>query len=54
MTLVEDGLFCLNEPVSRYLPELKSLMVLTEHTDGSGKVTTMLASPLIMSRRFRT
>ncbi len=23
MTLVEDGLLCLDEPVSRYLPELK-------------------------------
>jgi CubicO group peptidase (beta-lactamase class C family) len=45
MTLVEDGFCCLNEPVSRYLPELKSLMVLTEHTDGSGKVTTMLEPP---------
>lgn len=45
MTLVEDGLLCLDEHVSRYLPELKSLMVLTGHTDGSGKVTTTLESP---------
>ncbi len=42
MTLVEDGLLALDEPVSRYLPELKSLKVLTEHTDGSGKMSTTL------------
>jgi CubicO group peptidase (beta-lactamase class C family) len=45
MTLVEDGLIALDEPVSRYLPELKSLMVLTDHTDSAGKVTTTLEPP---------
>ncbi len=42
MVLVEEGLLCLDEPVSRYLPELRSLKVLRERVDASGKVTRTL------------
>ncbi len=42
MTLVEDGFLSLDEPISRYLPEFKSLKVSTEHTDAAGRVSITL------------
>ena len=42
MMLVEEGRICLNEPVSRYLPELASLKVLTERIDSTGSVSQTL------------
>ncbi len=42
MVLVEEGRICLNEPISRYLPELDGLKVLTERTDSSGSVSQTL------------
>ena len=42
MMLVEEGRICLNEPISRYLPELATLKVLTERTDSTGSVSRTL------------
>ncbi len=42
MILVEEGLLSLDEPVSRYLPELKGLQVLQEQRDASGNVSYAL------------
>ena len=45
MLLVEEGLLCLDEPVSRYLPELQSLNVLQENVDAAGAITRTLETP---------
>ena len=39
MTLIEDGRLVMNDPISRYLPQLRELKVGVEKVDASGNVT---------------
>jgi len=40
MMLVEQGVFKINDPIARYLPELKDLKVEVSRTNGDGTTTT--------------
>jgi CubicO group peptidase (beta-lactamase class C family) len=46
MTLVDEGRLNLSDPVSRYLPEFKSLMVGVETKDAAGNTVLALEPPL--------
>jgi len=45
MMLFEDGRFALNDPVAKYIPAFKDVMVGEEKKDAEGKVTLDLVAP---------
>ena len=56
MTLYEDGLFSMNDPLSKYLPEFAKTTVGKEGTDSTGKrtfYTVPLDHPILVKDLFR-
>jgi len=56
MMLYEDGLFSLNDPISKYLPEFSNMTVGKEGTDATGKrifYTVPVDRPILVKDLFR-